>query len=551
MSTLFGLSLLLIFNLVNAVDPTLKLDPFTISVPIKSGGDNFNLRYFANTEFSTTSKGTILLHLTFGNDADVVGNQQKYIFSIAQQLNASLYVAEHRYFGASKPVAGVTSYPDVDTVADIGIDLALADFKQLVKTLRNDSQKVIVSGAGYAGEIATILRMQDTDKLIFGSIISNAPLRLHQGGGLGLGDFDKQLNAIYEKEGCAMDKIKDALTTINTATTTNQKEIADALKLTTDGTTILDNLNILQNYLHRAYVGLVDQNLDVKSTLGTAQNFDPRPVKKYCDQVKALPAATTPAEKVKPIQLLIEAYYQDSDKVDSVHDYVALPTDARFNYIPCSSNIFYHCSLGDNVNDYFLKRCSSDTDWTEPLKTDCKKLMPKFSSNTMMKTTKISDLTSTFKFTDLTNIIYIEGEYDPNQVGSVNTVDATKNQYKFLIPGVTKLAHLVPPTSCDPDNVKQLRYRVINILKCWINDDTTNKCASSEFTGDLPVYVATTGTCTDELLAYPWNQSPGTAGTGATSKPGGGKGDTTTHSASMQLFVQIPVLALGALILLL
>jgi hypothetical protein len=97
-----------------------------------------------------------------------VAAKQEYIFSIAQQLNASLYVAEHRYFGASKPKDGPYSSPT--DVANIGIDLVLEDFKALIKSLRKDGQNLILSGAGYAGEIATVLRLKDSDKAIFGYV---------------------------------------------------------------------------------------------------------------------------------------------------------------------------------------------------------------------------------------------------------------------------------------------------------------------------------------------------------------------------------------------
>jgi hypothetical protein len=100
------------------------------------------------------------VHITYGGDAKklVTDGPESFIFAVAQQLNASLLVLEHRYFGDS-PVrtAAPVNYNDV---LDISAENAIADFTAIIDLVRKtNDRKVILSGSGYAGELATIMRI--------------------------------------------------------------------------------------------------------------------------------------------------------------------------------------------------------------------------------------------------------------------------------------------------------------------------------------------------------------------------------------------------------
>lgn len=158
-------------------------------------------------------------------------------------------------------------------------------------------------------------------------------------------------------------------------------------------------------------------------------------------------------------------------------------------------------------------------------------------------------------YKNIQNVIYIDSEYDPNQVGAVKNseVDPSKHQHKFLLNKSAQFAHLLNPTSCDSNNVNAVRYRVVKIVECWLNNPDAQECAPNKFNGTLPEYnTIASDTCND--VSYPWGQENNDQSTttnpeipqSTTSK----SGDKDEKGSSAQLMIQIPLLVLCALILL-
>lgn len=117
---------------------------------------------------------------------------------------------------------------------DIGVKgEAVDDFLKLVDKLRggDNGRKIIVTGAGYAGQLAILLRQKDAN--IAGSIVFGAYLHLHEGGGIELGAFDKALTDIYKIEKCQTDKIKKSVKVVTDAKD-DLDPIIEILKLSSD-----------------------------------------------------------------------------------------------------------------------------------------------------------------------------------------------------------------------------------------------------------------------------------------------------------------------------
>lgn len=92
------------------------------------------------------------------------------------------------------------------------------------------------------------------------------------------------MNKIYEKQGCKTDKIKTAISVINGiggASEADKAKIVKTLNLDSpeDGSEIADARRELIRYIHEAYVGLAQQNLDVKHSLSDKREFGKRPLK--------------------------------------------------------------------------------------------------------------------------------------------------------------------------------------------------------------------------------------------------------------------------------
>ncbi|KAI6184645.1 hypothetical protein M3Y97_00618500 [Aphelenchoides bicaudatus] len=509
------------------------------SVDVKQNKDanapTISLKYISNNDFSKNQQNVpAIVHLTFGGDAKTIANEQTYIYSLAQQLNATIYVVEHRFFGTSFP-PGITdkNLTDYDSVKNIDAVNAVEDIKAVITKIRNgnDNLNIILTGAEYAGELATLVRRDDAK--IYGSIVFGSALRLHKDMGAKLGDYDKQLKDAYVKEGCKIELIQSALKLIIDTDSKDDagKAIADdiitGLKINSVALTYNDDKPAILTYIHTAFEHLAKENYDTKHDHGDYK-FDRRPLKAYCDAVNKLSSPITTAQKVVPLQLLIDAYYQQTDVEDGLHTIGEETINTRGGYIECFVTTPYHCRLGGS-NDDFKPVCTDtdDSGWLTRLLGKCKNRFPV----TNVKGDSFKTLVNGFKFDDLQKAIYVYGASDPSSVGKFDKVDAAKQQFQFV-----------------------LDIRVINIAKCWLSGSTTNDCSTDKFTTQLKDFSYVTGdTCDDDkTLSYPWGQDkPDTGGTDPTKKPDDPKPKTTTPyssaPATIQLFTHLSILAAALL----
>ncbi|KAI6196426.1 hypothetical protein M3Y94_01108100 [Aphelenchoides besseyi] len=366
-------------------DENPKLTDTTVNVPVSgTTGTNFDLHYYTYTQFATTGS-PILVHLTFGDSADNVANHQSLIYDMAKQLNATLVVVESRYYGKSTwTITGTAT--TLAYYSDLTIDNILADVKAVITKVRTNNEKVYLSGAGFAGELATLFRLQNKD-LISGAIISNAHLKLHQGGSVALGALDKTLNTIYSAEKCDMTKLKAAFDAIATITADNNKEAVDALKLNPD-LTIVSKVDELRSYLHAAYYGLALQNYDMEHSYtipgsDKVLKFGKRPLKTYCESIQSS-GGDTLAKKLEPLSKLIETYYQTSDTdSDGKHNVRtnAQPVDRREWNFKCTTASEYTCPQAD-PNNYFpsATKCEDDNTWSSLLRSNCEDTFSDFAA---------------------------------------------------------------------------------------------------------------------------------------------------------------------------
>uniref|UniRef100_A0A1I7XKA4 Lysosomal Pro-X carboxypeptidase n=1 Tax=Heterorhabditis bacteriophora TaxID=37862 RepID=A0A1I7XKA4_HETBA len=104
------------------------------------------------------------------------------------------------------------------------------------------------------------------------------------------------------------------------------------------------------------------------------------------------------------------------------------------------------------------------------------------------------------------NIILTQGELDPWSGGGYQTnspgVDEKRGIYVIKIPRAAHHLDLRTPNTCDPNTVSNARYQIVQILKCWLSDCTTQYQLTS-----LPAVQVPTVKCQDVNFGYPWHQS--------------------------------------------
>jgi lysosomal Pro-X carboxypeptidase len=132
-------------------------------------GKTFSMRYLINETFALNEKSPILFYA--GNEAaiELFAKHTGFIWRAAEELQAIVVFAEHRYYGSSIP-QGSSSFEH------LSIEQALADFADLLMKINPDNLRpVIAFGGSYGGTLAAYFRMK-YPHLVTGALASSAPV---------------------------------------------------------------------------------------------------------------------------------------------------------------------------------------------------------------------------------------------------------------------------------------------------------------------------------------------------------------------------------------
>lgn len=100
--------------------------------------------------------------MTYGDNVLTLANEQQFVYALAANINATLYVVEHRYFSGSKP-DGRNEFKKYSEIQDMDPNKVVIDLQEVIKQVRKETQgKIIVSGEDYAGELAILMRKDKT-----------------------------------------------------------------------------------------------------------------------------------------------------------------------------------------------------------------------------------------------------------------------------------------------------------------------------------------------------------------------------------------------------
>jgi lysosomal Pro-X carboxypeptidase len=135
----------------------------------------FSMRYLYNATFADDSKSPILFYTGNEGDIELFAQNTGFMWHAAQQLQAILVFAVHRYYGKSLPF-GNESYKDPQHLGYLTSEQALADFADLLMVINPDSRRpVIAFGGSYGGMLAAYMRMK-YPHLVVGALASSAPV---------------------------------------------------------------------------------------------------------------------------------------------------------------------------------------------------------------------------------------------------------------------------------------------------------------------------------------------------------------------------------------
>ena len=122
------------------------------------------MRYIVNARYWDPSNGPVLFYA--GNEGDVWGFYNNSGFmteTLAQEFEALVVFAEHRYFGKSFPYEQDYSYTYPNNTY-LTVPQVMADYNDLINYIRYyyscQERAVIVFGGSYGGMLASWLRMK-------------------------------------------------------------------------------------------------------------------------------------------------------------------------------------------------------------------------------------------------------------------------------------------------------------------------------------------------------------------------------------------------------
>eukprot|EP00656_Telonema_subtile_P046200 TRINITY_DN52568_c0_g1_i1.p1 TRINITY_DN52568_c0_g1~~TRINITY_DN52568_c0_g1_i1.p1 ORF type:complete len:476 (-),score=81.05 TRINITY_DN52568_c0_g1_i1:1-1428(-) len=152
-------------------------------LPAAPGISTFPLRYYVNQQHWLPNSSAPVLFYT-GNEADIFQfvNNSGFMFELAQELNAMVVFAEHRYYGLSNPFGDDYALGVPRNVSFLTVEQAMQDFNTLTVHIRSkwalpDEAAFIAFGGSYGGNLAMWLRLKNPN-LWAGAIASSAtPLK--------------------------------------------------------------------------------------------------------------------------------------------------------------------------------------------------------------------------------------------------------------------------------------------------------------------------------------------------------------------------------------
>uniref|UniRef100_A0A8C6XB07 Prolylcarboxypeptidase n=1 Tax=Naja naja TaxID=35670 RepID=A0A8C6XB07_NAJNA len=136
----------------------------------------FKQRYLIADQHWKKDTGSILFYT--GNEGDIAwfANNTGFMWNVAEEFDAILVFAEHRYYGDSLPF-GNKSYTHLNYLSS---QQALADFAVLIQHLKNtipgtENTPVIAIGGSYGGMLAAWFRMK-YPHIVIGALAASAPI---------------------------------------------------------------------------------------------------------------------------------------------------------------------------------------------------------------------------------------------------------------------------------------------------------------------------------------------------------------------------------------
>ncbi|CAG9796845.1 unnamed protein product [Diatraea saccharalis] len=420
--------------------------------------ETFQIKYLVNDDFWDRGSGPIFFYTGNEGQIELFAQHTGFMWEAAEEFNAKLVFAEHRYYGTSMPFGNASL--DNNNIGYLTSSQALADYADLVDFLQDHAvtpkYPVIAFGGSYGGMLAAYFR-QKYPHLVAGAIAASAPIHMFPGM-TPCDAYYRIVTSAFKIDGSqqCMSNIQNSWSTIrNFASNATNAEwlhknwnLCDPLKNSSDVQQLLD-------FLQSAYQTLAMVNYPFPSDFLVP--LPAYPVRVVCQYLNEKLYGNKLLEGIGKLLDTFTNYDKKSKCVDykKGSDYGNLDASG-WDYQSCTEMVMPMCTTGKH--DMFEPQEWNFTKYSE----DCYKRYNVYPLQDAARVTYGGD-----RLQAASNIVYSNGLKDPWAGGGVfNTVNESIETV-LIIDGAHHL-DLMPSNPADPSSVKIAREFHKTHIRRWI-----------------------------------------------------------------------------------
>ncbi|XP_053313875.1 lysosomal Pro-X carboxypeptidase isoform X2 [Spea bombifrons] len=419
----------------------------------------FKQRYLISDTHWKKPGGPILFYT--GNEGDITlfCNNTGFMWDVAEELQAMLVFAEHRYYGDSMPF-GDLSFSDPKYLNYLTSEQALADFAVLIRFLKEsikgaEDSAVIAIGGSYGGMLAAWFRMK-YPHVVDGALASSAPIWQFEDL-VPCNTYYQIVTNDFKKSGpgCS-ESVLNSWAAINRVA-----ETSDGLQWLSNAFHLCaplknkDDVGAFKGWLIETWVSLA--MVDYPYPANFLEPLPAWPIEVVCKFLKN--PKSEERELLENIFQAVNVYYNYTGNAPCLNTSQTASGslgDLGWSYQACTEMVMPFCS--DGVSDMFEPRTWDLQAYSD----DCYKQW-----GVRPRASWITSVYGGKNISSYSNIIFSNGGLDPWSAGGVKE-SISDSLVAIVIPEGAHHLDLRSNSAYDPRSVLQARALEVQYMKKWI-----------------------------------------------------------------------------------